>query len=485
MAADVVSAELAVRLFPTAKRFGRRWQAGVDAEGMHETIRGQRAQELTIGLHGGLAWTVSQTDLLEREGQHLPFNFLATERLAVLGRRIIDGILRRNSARNSWQKCRADCGRRGCEKIPAGPSWKLRHDFLLQSVAAELQIANPLRPGSQPNNAVVREVSGCNKQGHRDYQGKSPDTGANSVHRTAPHREDANHRRQREERSGYKNSRRPDCEVAHAFDEIVATHDNDGDNGNETQHSNQRPQTHPALSGSPPPFADAAEDPERRVDHDAQHGESNVGGGENLRDREPRRNLLHHATNACLHEPTIRIGSQQYKRRHGIRRILLRYMTELPSRDRDKGVIPVAEVCHEQFAVVEVNPAQAGQTIDEGRHLHARRVRNVPSSIVSDIGWQRSWSRNSWFHQIPCDVGTDSLADFFKGVTVPAIDAEEISDVLVGHVGHIGQSTFDASVVAVINEALLDAPVIAEAVCRFQAVLRGPGAGGDFHAIDV
>src|SRR6185437_13571819 len=44
---------------------------------------------------------------------------------------------------------------------------------------------------------------------------------------------------------------------------------------------------------------------------------------------------------------------------------------------------------------------------------------------------------------------------------------------------------FDSAIVAVVNEAVLEIPVITESVAGLQAIFRGPGADGAFHAVHV
>ena len=83
------------------------------------------------------------------------------------------------------------------------------------------------------------------------------------------------------------------------------------------------------------------------------------------------------------------------------------------------------------------------------------------------------------------DVRADGVADFLEGFSVACVGAVEVADAILGQVGHVGEAAFHASVVAVIDEAVVDAGVVAEAVTGFQALLSLPGASGSFHAIDV
>jgi tryptophan synthase alpha subunit len=64
------------------------------------------------------------------------------------------------------------------------------------------------------------------------------------------------------------------------------------------------------------------------------------------------------------------------------------------------------------------------------------------------------------------DVGADGIADFVESHAVAGVDAVKVADAMVRHVGHFGEAAFHTAIVAVINEAVMDTRVVAEAVSR-------------------
>ena len=49
--ARIVAAQFAVRRFPSSERLRRRGNAGIDSKGMQQSVRRQRMQILSVGLH--------------------------------------------------------------------------------------------------------------------------------------------------------------------------------------------------------------------------------------------------------------------------------------------------------------------------------------------------------------------------------------------------------------------------------------------------
>jgi hypothetical protein len=63
--ADKMAAELAVRLFPSAERGGRGWQAGVHPEIVEQPVRVEFMEVLPIPLHRLSKRSVEKADILE------------------------------------------------------------------------------------------------------------------------------------------------------------------------------------------------------------------------------------------------------------------------------------------------------------------------------------------------------------------------------------------------------------------------------------
>ena len=83
------------------------------------------------------------------------------------------------------------------------------------------------------------------------------------------------------------------------------------------------------------------------------------------------------------------------------------------------------------------------------------------------------------------DVGADCFGNFFECASISAVDAEKVADTVIGHVGHIRQAAFHATIMPVIHEAIFNAPVIAQPVAGLQCLLCGPGASRNLHAINI
>src|ERR1700676_994032 len=135
-------------------------------------------------------------------------------------------------------------------------------------------------------------------------------------------------------------------------------------------------------------------------------------------------------------------------------------MAKLRSLDGNIGVIPCTEQSKDYIALFEVKPGNAHQTLQEMREFNARRIWHVPARVCGGSGGQgrRGWQRRS--PQFVRYIGPDGFRGLAKSISAAAVDAEEIADVVVGHVGHFGEAAFDAPVMPVINEAVFDAPVI-------------------------
>src|SRR3982751_4629143 len=78
MTTSVVTAQFAIRSFPTAERLSRRRDSGVDSKGVQQSIGRKRTQEAAIGFHRSFAGTLAKSHLLHREWTSFPCNFLAT-----------------------------------------------------------------------------------------------------------------------------------------------------------------------------------------------------------------------------------------------------------------------------------------------------------------------------------------------------------------------------------------------------------------------
>jgi hypothetical protein len=109
----------------------------------------------------------------------------------------------------------------------------------------------------------------------------------------------------------------------------------------------------------------------------------------------------------------------------------------------------------------------------------------VPSGVVGGVCRQLRWRRHRRVLQVVRDVSAHRVGDLFKRVTAVAVDAEEVADTVSRHVCHVGESAIDGPVVAVIDEAIIDGPEVAQAVAKLHSVFRGPRAFRNFHAIDV
>src|SRR5581483_7053602 len=121
----------------------------------------------------------------------------------------------------------------------------------------------------------------------------------------------------------------------------------------------------------------------------------------------------------------------------------------------------------------------------EMTEFNAGRIGFVPPGIVLRIRRHRACRREFWLLQLHSEVGADRIANLFEGIAVRAIDTVKVSDAEPGHVGHNGETALNASVVAVIGEAIVKTPVITQAIYGFQAFLPRPGALRNFHPIDV
>src|SRR5437016_6053101 len=94
MSARVVTAQFAIRSFPTSKRLSGRRDSGVDSECMQQSIGRKGTQEAAIGFHRSFAGTVAEPYLLHRERASFPGYFLATCVLAGWSHSIHHRILR-------------------------------------------------------------------------------------------------------------------------------------------------------------------------------------------------------------------------------------------------------------------------------------------------------------------------------------------------------------------------------------------------------
>src|SRR5215471_2840590 len=125
-------------------------------------------------------------------------------------------------------------------------------------------------------------------------------------------------------------------------------------------------------------------------------------------------------------------------------------MAKLSPRDGNERVIPIVKIGDKQFAVVEANPDKAGKAVEEVNHLNPRRVELIPAGVVGGVrGQGRGW-RDDGLGQLVGNVSADRPADLVEGIAISGVDAVEISDTVVWHVRHVGQSSFDAAVVPVV-----------------------------------
>ena len=127
VAAGVVTAKLAVWLFPSPERLRGRGNGSIDSKRVQEPVGWQRTQILTVGLHCDFARPVSQSHLLQREGTYFQGDFLMADGLARLLSCVHHGILRGSCHQRSGYQSGTGSGRNRCHEMPAREFPKSRH----------------------------------------------------------------------------------------------------------------------------------------------------------------------------------------------------------------------------------------------------------------------------------------------------------------------------------------------------------------------
>src|ERR1035441_867478 len=78
----------------------------------------------------------------------------------------------------------------------------------------------------------------------------------------------------------------------------------------------------------------------------------------------------------------------------------------------------------------------------------------------------------------------DGIADLAEGSAIGGVDAIKVAHVIFRQIGHFCDSAVHAAIVPVIDEAIVDTGVVAQAITSLQTRLRLPGSSRRFHAVD-